>query len=163
MLESIWLALCLSLIHIFGFVKFYQFSYSDPSRNQKVDNSKTTGMCAVIAKFFKVFIRKGFLCLLYTSKDDVIIDSDFVAKPNEIVAVVGPSGQGKTTTVSYTHLDVYKRQEYMMGIYHSVLLNDIVKRLRVADVNMLEDITKFMLFNIGKMCIRDRSLPVQKW
>lgn len=33
----------------------------------------------------------------YQDKDDVIINSDFVAKPNEIVAVVGPSGQGKTT------------------------------------------------------------------
>ena len=44
---------------------------------------------------------------------------------------------------------IQEAKEYMMGIYHSVLLNDIVKRLRVADVNMLEDITKFMLFNIG--------------
>lgn len=40
-------------------------------------------------------------------------------------------------------------REYMSGIYNTILLNDIVKRLKVADVNMLEDITRFMLFNIG--------------
>lgn len=40
-------------------------------------------------------------------------------------------------------------REYMTGIYNTILLNDIVKRLKVADVNMLEDITRFLLFNIG--------------
>lgn len=40
-------------------------------------------------------------------------------------------------------------KEYMRGIYNTVLLNDIVKRLRIADVNMLEAVTKFMMHNIG--------------
>lgn len=40
-------------------------------------------------------------------------------------------------------------KEYMSGIYNTILLNDIVKRLRVADVNMLEAITRFMMHNIG--------------
>lgn len=40
-------------------------------------------------------------------------------------------------------------KEYMNGIYSTILLNDIVKRLRVADVNMLEAITRFMMHNIG--------------
>lgn len=40
-------------------------------------------------------------------------------------------------------------REYMLGIYNTVLLNDVVKRLKIADVNMLEDITRFMFFNIG--------------
>lgn len=40
-------------------------------------------------------------------------------------------------------------KEYMEGIYSSILLNDIVKRLKVADVNMLESVTKFMMHNIG--------------
>ena len=43
----------------------------------------TVRMCAV-----------GFA---YQAENNVIRRSDFVAKPNEIVAVVGPSGQGKTT------------------------------------------------------------------
>ena len=37
----------------------------------------------------------------------------------------------------------------MNGIYNTILLNDIVKRLNIADVNMLESITKFMMHNIG--------------
>lgn len=44
---------------------------------------------------------------------------------------------------------VEEAKEYMRGIYNTILLNDIVKRLRVADVNMLEAITRFMMHNIG--------------
>lgn len=40
-------------------------------------------------------------------------------------------------------------REYMSGIYNTILLNDIVKRLRVADVNMLEAVTRFVMHNIG--------------
>lgn len=40
-------------------------------------------------------------------------------------------------------------REYMSGIYNTVLLNDIVKRIKVADVNMLEAVTRFLLHNIG--------------
>lgn len=40
-------------------------------------------------------------------------------------------------------------KEYINGIYNTILLNDIVKRLNIADVNMLESITKFMMHNIG--------------
>lgn len=42
-------------------------------------------------------VRMKSVGFAYQDKDDVIVNSDFVAKPNEIVAVVGPSGQGKTT------------------------------------------------------------------
>lgn len=31
-------------------------------------------------------------------------------------------------------------KEYMSGIYNTILLNDIVKRLKIADVNMLEGV-----------------------
>ena len=37
----------------------------------------------------------------------------------------------------------------MNGIFNTILLNDIVKRLRIADVNMFECVTKFMMHNIG--------------
>ena len=40
-------------------------------------------------------------------------------------------------------------KEYMSGIYNTILLNDVVKRLKIADVNMLESMTRFMLHNIG--------------
>lgn len=39
--------------------------------------------------------------------------------------------------------------DYMRTVYEGVLLNDIVKRFHVADVNMLEDVTRFLLHNIG--------------
>lgn len=42
-----------------------------------------------------------------------------------------------------------KAKEYMSGIYHTILLNDIVKRLKIADVNMLEEVTRFLMHNIG--------------
>ena len=38
----------------------------------------------------------------------------------------------------------------MSGMYSTILLNDIVRRLKIADVNMPEAVTIFMLFNIGK-------------
>lgn len=44
---------------------------------------------------------------------------------------------------------VQEAKEYMQGIYYTILLNDVVKRLKISDVNMLEDVTRFMLFNIG--------------
>lgn len=39
--------------------------------------------------------------------------------------------------------------EYLRDVYNTVLLKDVVARLRVSDVNMLESITKFLLHNIG--------------
>lgn len=44
---------------------------------------------------------------------------------------------------------VMDARKYMQAIYEGILLNDIVKRYRIADVNMLESITKFMMHNIG--------------
>ena len=40
-------------------------------------------------------------------------------------------------------------REYLRDIYHSVLLKDIVARLKISDVNGLENIVKFLLHNIG--------------
>ncbi len=40
-------------------------------------------------------------------------------------------------------------KEYMMGNYHTILLNDVVKRLKIGDANMLEAIANFLLHNIG--------------
>lgn len=40
-------------------------------------------------------------------------------------------------------------KEYLRDIYNTVLLKDIVARLHVSDVNMLENVTKFLFHNIG--------------
>jgi len=40
-------------------------------------------------------------------------------------------------------------KEYLRDIYHSVLLKDVVTRLKIADVNNLENVTKFLMHNIG--------------
>ncbi len=40
-------------------------------------------------------------------------------------------------------------REYLRDIYNTVLLKDVVARLRVSDVNMLENVAKFLLHNIG--------------
>ncbi|MDF2921578.1 MAG: hypothetical protein K0R57_492 [Paenibacillaceae bacterium] len=40
-------------------------------------------------------------------------------------------------------------REYLRDIYNTVLLKDIVARLKVSDVNTLENVTKFLLHNIG--------------
>ena len=41
-------------------------------------------------------------------------DIDFEIAEGEIHGLVGENGAGKSTPVSYTHLDVYKRQ----GVYY---------------------------------------------
>ena len=42
-------------------------------------------------------------------------------------------------------------REYLAGIYNSILLKDVVARLRVSDVMMLESVTKFLFHNIGSL------------
>ena len=57
---------------------------------------------------------------------------------------------------SFPYLLKYKSskgevRDYLRDIYNSVLLKDIVARLKVADVTTLENVTKFLLHNIGNM------------
>ena len=42
-------------------------------------------------------IQMRDICFSYVENQNVLKDSQFVARPNEIVALVGPSGEGKTT------------------------------------------------------------------
>ena len=43
------------------------------------------------------------------------------------------------------------RQDYLTGIYHTVLLKDVVARRKIQDVLRLEDLTRFLLDNIGNL------------
>ena len=43
------------------------------------------------------------------------------------------------------------RNDYLSGIYHTVLLKDIVTRKKVQDVMLLESVVKFLFDNVGNM------------
>lgn len=43
------------------------------------------------------------------------------------------------------------KKDYLSGIYHTVLLKDIVARKRISDVALLESIVRFLFDNIGNM------------
>ena len=45
---------------------------------------------------------------------------------------------------------------YLDGIYNSIVLKDIVKRKKIADVAVLESVIRFMLDNIGNLCSATR-------
>lgn len=62
--------------------------------------------------------------------------------------------QNYLTRSSFPYLSRVKASErevsdYLRGIYNTVLLKDVVARLRVPDVNVLENVTRFLLHNIG--------------
>ena len=42
-------------------------------------------------------------------------------------------------------------RDYLEGLYNSIMLNDIVKRLKVSDVMMMESVVKFVFDNIGSL------------
>lgn len=46
-------------------------------------------------------------------------------------------------------LGLRESKQYLSDIYNSVLLKDVVKQLKITDVTNLENITKFLLQNIG--------------
>lgn len=41
------------------------------------------------------------------------------------------------------------RRDYLQGIYHTVLLKDIVERKRIQDVSLLESVIRFLYDNVG--------------
>lgn len=58
------------------------------------------------------------------------------------------------TKGSFPYLSKFKlsdqeAQTYMRDIYNSILLNDVVARLKIADVSALESISKFLFYAIG--------------
>ena len=47
-------------------------------------------------------------------------------------------------------------RDYLLGIYNTVLLKDVVTRYRISDVMMLESITRFVFDNIGNQLSTSR-------
>lgn len=58
-------------------------------------------------------------------------------------------GFGSFPYVLRCELDKREAREYLQGLYDTVLLNDIVARKRITDVEQLKRVTRFMLHNIG--------------
>lgn len=44
-----------------------------------------------------------------------------------------------------------KIREYLSGIYHTIVMKDVVARLKIADVFMLESLIKYIFDNIGNL------------
>lgn len=57
--------------------------------------------------------------------------------------------KGSFPFVSDFRLDDQQIKAYLRDLYNTILLNDIVARLNVSDVTTLENITKFLLHNVG--------------
>ena len=50
-------------------------------------------------------------------------------------------------------LKTYKKiREYLSGIYHTIIMKDVVARLKIQDIFMLESIASYMFDNIGNIC-----------
>ena len=43
-------------------------------------------------------------------------------------------------------------RDYLEGIYHTIVLKDVVDRKKIADVSLLERVIHFMFDNIGNLC-----------
>lgn len=46
-------------------------------------------------------------------------------------------------------LDEKESREYLQSLYNTILLNDIVARLKISDINSFENVVKFLMHNIG--------------
>ena len=47
--------------------------------------------------------------------------------------------------------DAEIRADYLLGIYHTVLLKDVAARKRINDIGLLESVVKFLFDNIGNI------------
>ena len=83
----------------------------------------------------------------------------------EYISAVGESDLSRkyrdylmNSSFPYT-LELDKRKDilaYLDGIYTSIVLKDIVKRKKIADVAVLESVIRFMFDNIGNLCSATR-------
>ena len=71
----------------------------------------------------------------YQEDQDVLKESDFIARPNEIVALVGPSGEGKTTML-----------RLILGLIHPRQGDALLEAADGSAVNMNADLREFFSY-----------------
>jgi predicted AAA+ superfamily ATPase len=71
-----------------------------------------------------------------------------LSKMEKYVSYLNESSFPYTIQLSGRQKDI---REYLAGIYNSILLKDVVARLRVSDVMMLESVTRFVFHNVGNL------------
>ncbi|MDR0950569.1 MAG: ATP-binding protein, partial [Candidatus Ancillula sp.] len=59
--------------------------------------------------------------------------------------------QGGYPYIRTTNISEELKQDYLRGIYNTVVLKDVVQRKRVNDVDMLKSVAKFLSNNIGNL------------
>ncbi|WP_139653021.1 ATP-binding protein [Raoultibacter phocaeensis] len=57
--------------------------------------------------------------------------------------------KGSFPFISDFQLDEQQTKAYLRDLYNTILLNDVVARIKVTDVPTLENVSKFLLHNIG--------------
>lgn len=71
----------------------------------------------------------------YKEDQDILKESDFIARPNEIVALVGPSGEGKTTML-----------RLILGLIHPRQGEALLEAADGSAVNMNADLREFFSY-----------------
>ena len=71
----------------------------------------------------------------YVENRQVIVNSDFIAKPNEIVALVGPSGEGKTTMI-----------RLILGLVHPEEGQAVLRDAKGNTVEMNADLRQYFAY-----------------
>lgn len=94
------------------------------------------------------YVELQMLPLSFKEFYSEVIKSTDLSKAQTFNSYIGQSSFPYLLKYNCTNAEV---RAYLSDIYNSVLLKDIVTRLKVNDVTTLENVTKFLLYNIGSI------------
>ena len=57
--------------------------------------------------------------------------------------------RGSFPFIAETGIQGSQARDYLMSLYDTIVIRDVIERLKVSDVSTLRDITKFLLHNVG--------------
>lgn len=76
------------------------------------------------------------------------LDDEHMSAPQKFMRYLEQSSFPYLSKYSISPVEA---QDYLRNVYESVLLKDIVARLKISDVTTLENVTKFLMHNIGNI------------